>query len=383
MDYYIESVEVDKESQQCVLGKSDGAIRMVEDPEPVDGTGKKNDPLRQVESRIAEFLKDYAETKMCKIVMAAISVPKGNDGFDHAKGSLVKFLYQRLASMLWFELDAIPFILVAKGDSMEERSCSAVRKAVGSMTDGIPRFSIGFRHEVEVDGKGKIRLCEPEHYRSTCSHDTWSTFKKLVNLSKARNLELSFFNSTPQGGGVALMRHALLRLFGLVDVNAHWFVTKPRPDVFNVTKLKFHNTFQGVAPPDTILNDEDIEIYESWCADNAKKYWNDGPFKSSDVIVLDDPQVAGLIPHIKKVNPKTKIVFRCHIELRVDLINDPSSPQHKSWKYLCVFFMVEICPITNFDCGRVDGIIFFTSPISLFFIRFNTLFRMTFRWTDW
>ena len=42
------------------------------------------------------------------------------------------------------------------------------------------------------------------------------------------------------------MRHALLRLLRLLGVEAAWFVPKPRPEVFLVTKKKFHNALQGV-----------------------------------------------------------------------------------------------------------------------------------------
>lgn len=51
-----------------------------------------------------------------------------------------------------------------------------------------------------------------------------------------------------QGGGVALMRHALIRFCQHLQVNVHWYVTTPSPDVFSITKRKFHNVLQGVAP---------------------------------------------------------------------------------------------------------------------------------------
>lgn len=44
------------------------------------------------------------------------------------------------------------------------------------------------------------------------------------------------------------MRHALIRFCQHLQVNAHWYVTTPSPDVFSITKRKFHNVLQGVAP---------------------------------------------------------------------------------------------------------------------------------------
>lgn len=36
---------------------------------------------------------------------------------------------------------------------------------------------------------------------------------------------VAFFSSTPQGGGVALMRHALVRFSRLLGVNLTWYGT--------------------------------------------------------------------------------------------------------------------------------------------------------------
>jgi hypothetical protein len=41
---------------------------------------------------------------------------------------------------------------------------------------------------------------------------------------KERKMKFAFFSSTPQGGGVALMRHALIRLFRIVGVDCKWYV---------------------------------------------------------------------------------------------------------------------------------------------------------------
>lgn len=171
-------------------------------------------------------------------------------------------------------------------------------------------------------------------YKATVRDETWQVLLQLATQTKQRGIKISFFNSTPQGGGVALMRHGIVRFLRLLNVDANWFVTKPRPEVFDVTKHKFHNILQGVAPKDARLTKEDIELYENWCRDNSERYWMDGPFKTSDVIILDDPQVAGTIPYIRAVNPHCRIIFRCHIEIRSDLTNDRTTPQFEVWNYL-------------------------------------------------
>ena len=48
----------------------------------------------------------------------------------------------------------------------------------------------------------------------------------------------------------------------------------------------------------------------------------------------DDPQMPGLIPLIKKVRPELPIVYRSHIEIRSDLVQQKGSPQEGVWQYL-------------------------------------------------
>ena len=81
-----------------------------------------------------------------------------------------------------------------------------------------------------------------------------------------------------------------MRICHLLGISAYWFVMKPKPDVFEITKRKFHNVLQGVAPASTRLNSDDIELYENWCRDNAVRYWDDDTFKDLDVAIIDDPQ---------------------------------------------------------------------------------------------
>lgn len=75
-----------------------------------------------------------------------------------------------------------------------------------------------------------------------------------------------------------------------------------------------------------------------WVIYNARRYWicEGGPLAAggADVVVIDDPQMPGLIPLIKKYRPEVKIIYRSHIEIRSDLIGIEGSPQEQVWKYL-------------------------------------------------
>lgn len=70
------------------------------------------------------------------------------------------------------------------------------------------------------------------------------------------------------------------------------YVARPKPEVFDITKRKFHNVLQGVAAPDVRLTEDEKQMFIDWSDENAKRFWLDdkGPIKNSDVIVIDDPQ---------------------------------------------------------------------------------------------
>ena len=88
-----------------------------------------------------------------------------------------------------------------------------------------PRVWVGFRNEVEVDCGGHAELATIEDYRRTVGERTWAATMTYVESLKQRKIKIAFFNSTPQGGGVALMRHALVRFLKLVGLDIRWLVT--------------------------------------------------------------------------------------------------------------------------------------------------------------
>lgn len=134
------------------------------------------------------------------------------------------------------------------------------------------------------------------------------------------------------------MRHGLLRIWHQCGLDVKWYVPQGDSSVFNITKRKFHNVLQGVANPDVRLTDEDKQLFEEWTRFNFETYWSkaDGPL-SADIIVIDDPQLTALIPIIKRCNPQAKLVFRCHIEIRSDLIRQQHEQICATWNYLWAF----------------------------------------------
>lgn len=201
-----------------------------------------------------------------------------------------------------------------------------------------PRLVIGYENDVQVDSKGRIKLCTEEQYKASVREPTWNAVMKYVKEVKDRKLRIVFINATPQGGGVALMRHALIRFLKPLGVNIEWFVPRPRPDVFRVTKTN-HNILQGTVGPDVSQSDEDLQKIEDWVTNNAERYWlkKGGPLSAradggADILIIDDPQMPGLIPLAKKADKDRPVVFRSHIEVRDDLVQKEGSSAAKVWK---------------------------------------------------
>jgi len=81
---------------------------------------------------------------------------------------------------------------------------------------------VGDRNRVEVDRNGLVQISSVDQYKKTVGPRTWESTMKYAQSLKEKNVRIAFFNATPQGGGVALMRHALIRFLNLIGVQAAW-----------------------------------------------------------------------------------------------------------------------------------------------------------------
>ncbi|TPX40163.1 hypothetical protein SeLEV6574_g06757 [Synchytrium endobioticum] len=279
-------------------------------------------------------------------------------------------LTSRLPARLWLDLDTLPILCCIHAHELSERACSAARKCACFFGhELLPKINIGKFNEVEVDADGWIHMNDLIDFRSQLSCDgKWQYLLNMAQKTRNRNLKLAFISSTAQGGGVALMRHAIIRLFRLLHIDAHWYVTRPSPAVFDITKRKIHNVLQDVTSllvrngigaqfdavnvkgrneesdnedpaaansiKDVCLKEEDESILQGWWKDNVERYWEKGVFRNMDVIVIDDPQPCGLIPIIREINASCKIIYRSHIHLRTDLIDTPGTSQNRVWEFL-------------------------------------------------
>lgn len=145
---------------------------------------------------------------------------------------------------------------------------------------------------MNVDVAFHTRLLTIEDFQGTCGNRTWEATMKFVKELKGKGTKIAFFSSTPQGGGVALMRHALVRFAKTLGVNLLWYCPKPKPGVFRITKT-IHNILQGVSKPEERISADDKQQITDWIQDNATRYWfsKGGPLRrpeegGADVIMV-------------------------------------------------------------------------------------------------
>nr|BBH85747.1 hypothetical protein KTC_04980 [Thermosporothrix sp. COM3] len=228
-----------------------------------------------------------------------------------------------LFSRLWLKEDIVPFIIAAPREEPLEKLVREV--AANFDAQNVVQIPLSLSQEV-----GVADLVTLDDYRAVTVLQDFALLSRLVQAFQGKRLV--FVNATPRGGGVALMRHALIRLLRLMNVDAHWYVLVPNAEVFDITKRKFHNVLQAVAAPDVVLTDEDKAVFNAWSAENAHLLHD--VFKQADVLVIDDPQPAGLIPYIKQANPHAHIIYRSHIQIVSSLASQPGTPQNITWEFL-------------------------------------------------
>ena len=131
-------------------------------------------------------------------------------------------------------------------------------------------------------------------------------------------------NSTAAGGGVAEMLQSLLAYARGLGVDTRWLVMTGDADFFRITK-RIHNALHGEPGDGSMLDAEATEAYERVAAANAAEL--NERVQPDDVVILHDPQTAGLIPHL--VQRGVAVVWRCHIG------NDSPTPEDQlAWRFL-------------------------------------------------
>jgi trehalose synthase len=115
-------------------------------------------------------------------------------------------------------------------------------------------------------------------------------------------------SSTASGGGVAEMLHVLVGYICGTGIDARWVVMEGDLPFFVITK-RIHNRLHGIPGDEGALGRAEAQHYEEATAANAAVLC--GRVRPGDVVLLHDPQTAGLAPLLRDAG--ARVIWRSHI----------------------------------------------------------------------
>jgi trehalose synthase len=143
-------------------------------------------------------------------------------------------------------------------------------------------------------------------------------------------------NSTANGGGVAEMLRSLLAYTRGAGVDCRWVVVDGEPDFFALTK-RLHNCLHS-APGAVAPTEGDRAVYER--VTSAAAHEMTALVAPGDVVILHDPQTAGLAPELRDRGIGT--AWRCHVGVDV-----PTDVARAAWAFLRPY--VEVADVYVFS----------------------------------
>jgi trehalose synthase len=163
-------------------------------------------------------------------------------------------------------------------------------------------------------------------FRALLEPDVWSDFESLMNeLSTALQGRILWnINSTAQGGGVAELLSSLIPYDRGAGIDERWLVIEGSPEFFAVTK-RIHNLLHGVPSEGSEISDDERQDYERTIAANADALVE--RIRPGDVVVIHDPQAAGLVPPL--AHHGAVVIWRSHVG-----VDEPNDVARSAWNFL-------------------------------------------------
>ncbi len=134
-------------------------------------------------------------------------------------------------------------------------------------------------------------------------------------------------NSTAEGGGVAELLRSNLGYVRGAGFDVRWLILEGDPPFFQITK-RIHNRLHGDMGDLGALGHEELAHYRRVTEANLEAA--SALVRDGDVIVVHDPQPAGLVPPL--VASGARVIWTCHVG--VDVTNDV---MRSAWDFLRSF----------------------------------------------
>jgi trehalose synthase len=165
-----------------------------------------------------------------------------------------------------------------------------------------------------------------EPFRDLLARSEWESFTRTMHEVAQGLGDRSIWNinSTAHGGGVAEMLAWQIPYERSTGMQVDWLVIEGDTTFFTFTK-RLHALLHGVPADGSSISEGERTVYEQTLARNAAAI--DPRIESGDVVILHDPQTAGLVPHF--VERGCLVVWRCHIG-----VDQPNEVARGAWRFL-------------------------------------------------
>ena len=175
-------------------------------------------------------------------------------------------------------------------------------------------------HEVAVDARST------ESFRTVLSADDTARTDSALDRTRRVLADRTIWhvNSTANGGGVAELLHGVLPYTRGAGIDARWLVIGASDGFLEITK-RIHHRLHDQTGDGGPLGEAERTIYEDDLdEDRAELCARVAP---GDVVVLHDPQTAGLAPTLRRHG--ARVVWRCHVGV------DTAGPNaREAWGFL-------------------------------------------------
>jgi trehalose synthase len=185
------------------------------------------------------------------------------------------------------------------------------------------------RHHVEIV---PIASRDLSCFREVLGDTSWRAVAQTLSncAAQLRGRTIWNVNTTATGGGVAEMLRSLVAYACGAGADVRWAVIAPPPgleDFFAITK-RIHNMLHGYPGDSLGLPEQARSVYRAALAPTARELQT--LIRPSDVVVLHDPQTAGLVPAVRAFG--ATVIWRCHVGA-----DNPNGEAHEVWDFLLPF----------------------------------------------
>jgi trehalose synthase len=173
----------------------------------------------------------------------------------------------------------------------------------------------------------RISPMDPERFRSVLSPERFAAFQRAIEEGRELLAGRAVWNvnSTARGGGVVELLRPLIAYARGAGVDARWMVLEGGSAFFGVTK-RIHNDLHGSPGDGGALDEAARRVYEDVLAANVEDFAR--RIRPGDVVILHDPQTAGLVTAMRAAGAAA-VIWRCHVG-----IDTPNDLARGAWAFL-------------------------------------------------